>query len=62
MDYGAGFWEVDILTENLSQISYILYMDSGGALTNNLNDLFTSQSIIDLYQSVLIESNKKSKK
>ena len=62
MDYGAGLWEIEILTESLSQASYILYMDAGGSLTNNLNDLFTSQSIIDLYKSIFKESNKKAKK
>ena len=62
MDYGAGLWEIEILTESLSRASYILYMDAGGSLTNNLNDLFASQSIIDLYQSILKESNKKAKK
>ena len=55
LDYGAGFWYVEPLTESISQVSYTLYMDSGGALTNNLNDLFTSQSIINLYKSVLTE-------
>ena len=39
LDYGAGFWYVEPLTESISQVSYTLYMDSGGALTNNLNDL-----------------------
>ena len=61
MDYGAGFWETVPLTENLSQVSYVLYMDSGGSLSNNLNDLLTSQSIINLYKSVLNEGYKKSK-
>ena len=55
LDYGAGFWYVEPLTESISQVSYTLYMDSGGSLTNNLNDLFTSQSIINLYKSVLTE-------
>ena len=61
LDYGAGLWEINPLTENLTQVSYALYMDSGGSLSYNLNDLFTSQSILNLYQSVLDESNERSK-
>ena len=62
LDYGAGFWYVEPLTESISQVSYTLYMDSGGALTNNLNDLFTSQSIINLYKNVLKEGKKRVEK
>ena len=62
LNYGAGLWEIEPLTENLSQVSYALYMDSGGSLSYNLNDLFTSQSIINLYKSVLNEGNRNSKK
>ena len=62
LDYGAGFWYAEPLTERISKVSYTLYMDSGGALTNNLNDLFTSQSIINLYKSVLKEGKNRLKK
>ena len=62
LDYGAGFWYAEPLTESISKVSYTLYMDSGGALTNNLNDLFTSQSIINLYKSVLKEGKNRLKK
>ena len=61
IDYGAGIWKVEPLTENLSNVSYSLYMDSGGLITDYLNDLFASQSIINLYKAVLSSGSKKAK-
>jgi len=59
IDYGAGIWKVEPLTENLSNVSYSLYMDSGGLITDYLNDLFASQSVINLYKGVVKKSKKK---
>ena len=61
MDYGAGVWKVKPLTKELSNVSYSLYIDSGGLITDYLNDLFASQSIINLYKGVLSSSKKKAK-
>ena len=58
IDYGAGIWKVEPLTENLSNVSYSLYMDSGGLITDYLNDLFASQSVINLYKGVVKNSKK----
>ena len=59
IDYGAGIWKVEPITQNLSSVSYSLYMDSGGLITDYLNDLFASQSIINLYKGVIKNSKKK---
>tara|TARA_Y100001968_G_scaffold211892_1_gene195025 strand:- start:872 stop:1540 length:669 start_codon:yes stop_codon:yes gene_type:complete len=56
MNYGAGLWRVDKISDNLSKVSYSLYMDSGGSLSNHLNDLLTSQSIVLLFNGVLKKS------
>ena len=56
INYGAGAWRVDKISDNLSKISYSLYMDSGGSLSNYLNDLLASQSIIMLFNGVLKKS------
>ncbi len=56
ISYGAGLWRVDKISDNLSKVSYSLYMDSGGSLSNYLNDLLTSQSIILLFNGVLNKS------
>ncbi len=56
IDYGAGIWNVRKITDNLNEISYALYMDSGGSLSDYLNDLFASESIIELYKGVLNKS------
>ena len=58
IDYGAGLWEVHPISENLTKVSYSLYMDSGGDLTDYLNDFFNSQTIITLFKGVLKEPNK----
>ena len=58
LDYGAGLWRLESITENLTQVSYALYMDSGGLVTDNLNDLFTSQFIVKFYKEVLEHSRK----
>jgi len=56
LNSGAGYWKINNLSENISKVSYILYMDSGGSLTASLNDYFASQSIINLFKSILKES------
>ena len=61
IDYGAGIWRAQPITKELSNVSYSLYMDSGGLITNYLNDLFTSQSLINLYKGVLSSSRKEAK-
>ena len=61
IDYGAGIWKVEPITQNLSSVSYSLYMDSGGLIIDSLNDLFASQSIVNLYKAVLSSSGKKAK-
>ena len=61
IDYGAGIWKVEPITQNLSSLSYSLYMDSGGLITDYLNDLFASQSIINLYKGVIKNSKKQSR-
>ena len=53
IEYGAGLWKLEPISDNLSKISYSLYMDSGGHLSSDLNDFFNSQSIITLFKSVL---------
>ena len=53
IEEGAGFWEVKPLSDNFSQVSYALYMDSGGNISDYLNDYFNSYSIVDLFKSVL---------
>ena len=58
MDYGAGIWKANPITEKLSNVSYSLYMDSGGLITDYLNDLFSSQSVINLYKGVLSTSKR----
>ena len=57
LDYAAGVWRVEPVTENLTQVSYALYMDSGGLITDNLNDLFSSQFIIKFYKQIMKHSN-----
>ena len=58
MDYGAGIWKAQPITKKMSNVSYSLYMDSGGLITDYLNDLFSSQSVINLYKGVLSSSRK----
>lgn len=53
IEEGAGFWEVKSLSDNFSQVSYALYMDSGGNISDYLNDYFNSYSIVELFKSVL---------
>ncbi|MAV64934.1 MAG: hypothetical protein CBD97_02600 [Pelagibacteraceae bacterium TMED237] len=53
MQEGAGFWEVEYLSDNFSQVSYALYMDSAGSISDYLNDYLNSYSIINLFKSVL---------
>ena len=57
LDYAAGVWIIEPVTENLTQVSYALYMDSGGLITDNLNDLFSSQFIIKFYKQIMKHSN-----
>ena len=61
LDYAAGLWNIKPITDNLSSVSYALYMDSGGLIADYLNDLLTSQSILTLYKGVLKKSRKESK-
>ena len=56
INYGAGMWKIDQVSENLNKVSYALYMDSGGQLSNYLNDLLVSESIILLFKGVLNKS------
>ena len=58
MEYGAGIWKAQPITKEMSNVSYSLYMDSGGLITDYLNDLFSSQSVINLYKGVLSSSRK----
>ena len=58
MDYGAGIWKAKPITKEMTNVSYSLYMDSGGLITDYLNDLFSSQSLINLYKGVLSVSKK----
>ena len=53
VERGAGLWRIDSLSENLNKVSYSLYMDSGGSLSDYLNDFITSQSIIMLFNGIL---------
>ncbi|MDC2984609.1 hypothetical protein OAY83_00895, partial [Candidatus Marinimicrobia bacterium] len=59
LNSGAGYWKINNLADNISKVSYILYMDSGGSLTATLNDYFASQSIIKLFKNILRESYKR---
>jgi len=59
LNSGAGYWKINNLADNISKVSYILYMDSGGSLTATLNDYFASQSIINLFKNILRESYKR---
>ena len=56
LDYAAGAWKIEPITENLTQVSYALYMDSGGLITDNLNDLFSSQFIVKFYKQIITHS------
>ena len=58
LDYGAGIWRLYSISDNITKVSYSLYMDSGGDLSNYLNDFFNSQSIITLFKGVLKEASK----
>ncbi len=58
IDYGAGIWKAKPITKKMSKVSYSLYMDSGGLITDYLNDLFSSQSVINLYKGVLSVGSK----
>ena len=60
VERGAGLWRIDNLSENLSKVSYSLYMDSGGSLSDYLNDFITSQSIIMLFNGILKKAGDKS--
>ena len=56
IDNGAGVWKIDKISDNLSKVSYSLYMDSGGSLSDYINDLLASQSIVLLFNGVLKKS------
>ena len=56
INYGAGIWKIDQVSDNLNKVSYALYMDSGGQLSHYLNDLLVSESIILLFKGVLNKS------
>ena len=60
VEHGAGIWKIENISENLSKVSYSLYMDSGGSLSDYLNDFITSQSIIMLFNGILKKAGDKS--
>tara|TARA_Y100000768_G_scaffold164332_1_gene122945 strand:- start:2228 stop:2926 length:699 start_codon:yes stop_codon:yes gene_type:complete len=60
VEHGAGMWKIDNVSGNLSKVSYSLYMDSGGSLSDYLNDFIASQSIIMLFNGILKKAGDKS--
>ena len=62
LDYGAGMWLSNPLSENKFDISYRLVMDPGGSIPSVLVDLINEVSLVSLFNDVLKEAISRSDK
>ena len=62
LDYGAGMWLSNPLSENMFDISYRLVMDPGGSIPSVLVDLINEVSLVSLFNDVLKEAISRSDK
>lgn len=58
LDYGAGLWMSEMVSENVSNLSYRLYMDPGGSLPDFAVDIINKVSIFNIFQDVLLEAER----
>ena len=56
---GAGIWKTENMGSNKIKISYALYMHPGGYIPNFLIDIINESSILNLFNDVLKEINRR---
>ena len=59
LDYGAGIWMVDKVSDGLYLFSYRLFMDPSGYIPNFIIEKVNENSIYNIFNDVFLEASKR---
>ena len=56
LSHGAGLWAAEEKSNNMTSLSYRLYMDPGGSLPTFLIDMINKTSVVNIFEDVIAEA------